>query len=183
MITVIYALEPPPLKIMSCLKFHFLLSVMAVKIWMMREGVFSGEVKVLHPWEAMPKSKHVKKETGVYFTYCHHSYLILVTWSFLLSGWSHCTFCCHIFCALFVLFLYLHSFISVDFLHVSFDYLNFLAFSLHIYLSPLFKWFCFINLPCDAFHSSIRIAIHLFSLCLLSVYFSPFLLLFILIFL
>jgi len=34
---------------------------------------------VLHPWEAIPKSKHVQKETGVYFTYCHHPYLIFVT--------------------------------------------------------------------------------------------------------
>jgi hypothetical protein len=49
MITVIYALEPPPLKIMSCLKFPFLLSVVAVKMCMMREGVFSGQVNVLHP--------------------------------------------------------------------------------------------------------------------------------------
>jgi hypothetical protein len=32
MVRVIYALEPPPLKIMSCPKFPFLLSIMAVKI-------------------------------------------------------------------------------------------------------------------------------------------------------
>jgi hypothetical protein len=32
---------------------------------MMREGVFIGQVNVSHPWEAIPKSKHVEKETGV----------------------------------------------------------------------------------------------------------------------
>jgi hypothetical protein len=35
---------------------------------MKSEGVFNGQVNVLHPWEVIPKSKHVQKETGVYFT-------------------------------------------------------------------------------------------------------------------
>ena len=68
-----------------------------------KEGVLSGQVNVLHPWAAIPKSKHVQKEARVYFTYCHHPFLIFfffclkfsLIWSifpyFLLS---------HIFCIL-----------------------------------------------------------------------------------
>jgi hypothetical protein len=77
-VRVIYALEPPRLNELSEVPLpakHYGYKDMNDE----GRGVFSGQVNVLHPWEAIPKSKHVQKETGVYFTYCHRPYLIFVT--------------------------------------------------------------------------------------------------------
>jgi hypothetical protein len=74
---------------------------------------------------------------------------------------------------LFVLSLYLHS-ISVDFLHFSSHYLNFLAFSVLVYSSLYFlKWFYQFSMWCIQFihpypHPLIFLFVSVLSSCSLS---------------
>jgi hypothetical protein len=61
MVRVIYALEPPRLNELS----EVPLRAKCCGYKDMNDegrGVFSGQVNVLHPWEAIPKSRHVKRK-------------------------------------------------------------------------------------------------------------------------